>query len=438
MTRLYWKIFIWFWLALLLISFAVGWGVKFYMEQAYPFSEQFPRGQVAAISLAIEQGRFDKARDLLDHLSHESRYPIFVIDDRGQDLFGRSLPPFLKKLADRQPIRHDLLVVRDARAPGGARYQVVAPRRPGYHGPAWPRRWLALAITLAISTLVCLWLARYLSMPVTRLRDATHRLAAGELGVRVGNLRGRKDEIADLAYDFDTMADRIQQLLQAQQQLLRDVSHELRSPLARLQVAVALARRKAGDKEAPSLDRIERDIQRLEELVGQVLSLSRMECTAEQDLDETVDLVELVTMVVTDNQLEAEQKGCTIDWHARGRATLIGNGELLRRSVENLVRNAIRYTEDNTTIQVELETGPEIRLRICDRGPGVDEASLATLFEPFVRADPSRERPAGGYGLGLAIARRAVELHGGRIDATNRTDARGLCVTIALPAGERK
>lgn len=432
MSRLYWKLFIWFWFALALLSVSIGWGVKIYIEQARPLAEQLPQAQVAAISLAFERGDTVQARDLLRQLNTEIRFPIFVVNSAGDDILGRPLPRFVARLAHHEAIRSRRLFATDVRLPNGEIYRVIAPRQAPPNPNLRPPWWLALSITLVISTLVCFWLARYLTAPISRLSRATQHLARGELSVRVGELR-RKDEIADLAHDFDQMADKIQQLIDGRQQLLRDISHELRSPLARLQVALALARRKI-DGPNESLDRIERDLLRVEELIGEVLTLSRLETTGDTGFDDAVNIGELVKQIAGDTALEAEAKGCPVDVTENGANPAIrGNRELLRRAIENALRNAIKYTEKDTTIDVGIRSAQGlIHIDICDRGPGVADGELERIFDPFVRLDSARGRDTGGYGLGLAIARKAMELHHGSISARHRRGG-GLCITLSLP-----
>ncbi|MFA5493188.1 MAG: ATP-binding protein [Porticoccaceae bacterium] len=430
MNRLYWKIFVWFWFALALLSLSIGWGVKVYVEQARPLSEQLPQAQVAAISLAFERGDTRKARNLLKELNREIRFPIFVVNSQQDDILGRPMPRFVDNLVRRNKVDNKLMFVTEVKLPNGETYQVIAPKQQPFASESPPPRWLALLITLAISTLVCFWLARYLSSPIARLRDATHRLAGGEFSVRVGDLRGRKDEIADLAADFDTMADKIQQLLHSRQQLLQDISHELRSPLARLQVALALARREG----TGALDRIERDLLRLDALIGEVLALSRLESSPDIPLDETVDLSALVAGIISDTSLEAEQKPCTLDARIAPAVVVVGNAELLRRAIENIIRNAIKYTATGSAVSLTLAAlDQQVLIQVCDQGAGVADKDLAMIFDPFVRLDSAREHQTGGYGLGLAIASKATELHGGHILARNREDTAGLCVELALP-----
>jgi two-component system sensor histidine kinase CpxA len=226
------------------------------------------------------------------------------------------------------------------------------------------------------------------------------------------------------------MADRIGVLLQAERRLLQDISHELRSPLARLSLAVELAR--TDEDPARHLDRIEKEAERLNALVGELLQVTRAEGDAARMRREPIEVEELVTEIAGDVHLEADRRGVRLEVQADGSSTVNGDRELVRRAVENVLRNAIRYAPEgtNVTVQVRRETNAS-SIEIRDFGRGVPEEQLPRIFEPFYRVDPDRDRASGGVGLGLAIARRAVDLHGGSITARNANP--GLCVSIRLP-----
>jgi len=286
-------------------------------------------------------------------------------------------------------------------------------------------------------------LSWYLTKPIVRLRTATRQLAAGDLTARIGAPVGkRRDEVAGLMRDFDAMAERLEILVKAQSRLLNDISHELRSPLARLNVALGLARQRANVESSEMLDRIELEAARLNEMIGRILTLARLE-DGEQKVPQTpVSLDDIVLMVAEDAEFEAQARHCHVgtvisegDWAVRG------NPSLLHSAVENVVRNAIRYTQEGTSVEIELgsvagEKGPEALVAVSDSGPGVPEDALAKLFEPFYRLDDSRGRLTGGAGLGLAITERAVRFHGGRVVALNRPGG-GLRVEIRLPLATR-
>jgi signal transduction histidine kinase len=250
----------------------------------------------------------------------------------------------------------------------------------------------------------------------------------------VADLMGtRRDELANLAIDFDMMSGRLRALLESQQQLLRDVSHELRSPLARLQIALGLARR-PGANLAQELDRIEQEAQRLDELIGEILSLSRLDDPARALEAETVSVAELLEPLVEDARIESDTRAVTIELDLPQDLQLHGDRELLHRAVENVVRNAVRFSPDGGCIVVQAQrVGSFVQLGITDQGPGVPAALLQRIFEPFFRVATARERDSGGNGIGLAIAARVVSLHGGRIAAAN-VEPHGLRVTMQLPA----
>ncbi|WP_441285661.1 ATP-binding protein [Sorangium sp. KYC3313] len=296
-----------------------------------------------------------------------------------------------------------------------------------------PQRLLAI---VAVTGLVAVLLARYLSRPIRILRGATQRMAAGDLSVRVAQkLAGADGETLALGRDMDRMAERIDELLETQRRLLRDVSHELRSPLARLNIALELVRRRSPPDVEPAFDRIERETERLNGMIGELLTLSRLESGRGMERTERVDLTALLEQLVEDASFEAEQRGCSVELGARDACSLDGNEELLRRAIENVVRNAVRFTEPGTAVRVDLEcSGGTAEVRVRDRGPGVPEGALGDLWKPFYRVDDHRARGAGGTGIGLAITQRAVRIHGGEVEARN-ADGGGLEVALRLPIG---
>ncbi|WP_437585444.1 ATP-binding protein [Sorangium sp. So ce1000] len=296
-----------------------------------------------------------------------------------------------------------------------------------------PQRLLAI---VAVTGLVAVLLARYLSRPVRILRGATQRMAAGDLSVRVSQkLAGADGETLALGRDMDRMAERIEELLETQRRLLRDVSHELRSPLARLNIALELVRRRSPPDVEPAFDRIERETERLNGMIGELLTLSRLESGRGMERTERFDLTALVEQLVEDAAFEAEQRGCSVELGARDACSLDGNEELLRRAIENVVRNAVRFTEAGTAVRIDLEcSGGTAEVRVRDRGPGVPEGALADIWKPFYRVDDHRARGAGGTGIGLAITQRAVLIHGGEVEARN-ADGGGLEIALRLPVG---
>jgi two-component system sensor histidine kinase CpxA len=296
-----------------------------------------------------------------------------------------------------------------------------------------------LIIAVISSGLVCYFLAWYMTKPVARLRAATQRLAAGDLSARAGypNRKG-SDEIAGLMRDFDTMAARLESLVKAQSRLLNDISHELRSPLARLNVALGLARQRSGPESATMLERIELEASRLNELIGRLLTLARLE-GGEQRVSRTpVSLDEVLLTVAEDAEFEAQARHCHVRSEIPGGSWAVcGEASLLHSAIENVVRNAIRYTREGTTVQILLARadsprGAEAVVSVADCGSGVPPDALEKLFQPFYRLDDDRGRQTGGVGLGLAITERAVRFHGGSVAAFNRPQG-GLLVEIHLP-----
>jgi two-component system sensor histidine kinase CpxA len=257
--------------------------------------------------------------------------------------------------------------------------------------------------------------------------------------VRIGKiLSKRKDEFSGLAEDFDHMAQRIESLMTRQRQLLGDISHELRSPLTRLNLALELARRKTANAEATAaLDRIETEALLLEEMIAQLLTLTRLESGVEEVKMEAVDLTTLLADITADADFEARARDCSVRIIGSTPCAVSGNEELLRRAIENVIRNAVRYTRKDTTVDITLRhisdaSNSYAEITVRDHGPGVSEHEFSLLFHPFYRVSNARERQTGGTGLGLAITQRAVAFHYGSVAASNAQDG-GLIVTIRLP-----
>jgi two-component system sensor histidine kinase CpxA len=285
------------------------------------------------------------------------------------------------------------------------------------------------AAILVVIGLLGYALAAHLVAPLRELRRTVDRFGHGDLSARVHSVR--KDEIGDLARSFDRMAERIETLLSVERRLLQDVSHELRSPLARVAFAVELAR--SGEDRNAALARITREVGRLTVLVEELLKLAQAEGDPSSREPEDLALRDLIAMIAEDHVLEAGAKGCRITVRADGPGLVRGERELIRRAVENVLRNAVRHAPDETPIAIDLnQDGDTVTIQVRDHGPGVPEECLEAIFEAFFRVGSDRSRASGGIGIGLSIARRAVELHGGRIDAKNAHP--GLRVTIELPA----
>jgi len=439
--RLFWKIFIGFGLSLVTAALITGTAVwvQHHREAPPPELAGGPPSRIATdlAAATLAHGGVDALRSWM--MEVESRRPVqvFAVDDDGRDVLGREVPETTVAAA-RELAGKGEPGARRVAAPGGASYVVFVTRPAG--GPRPPPRppgrppiapWEFIVIGIATSLVFSALLAWYLARPIRNLRWAFDAAAAGRLETRVSPLMGRRrDEIADLGRDFDRMALQLQKLVSAQRRLLHDVSHELRSPLARLQAAIGLARQEPAKVE-PSLERIEREASRLDQMVGEVLALARLEGGTATRPRERVDLAYLAANVAEDARFEAEAAGRALRFHADGDAPVMGDADLLHRAVENVVRNAVKFTREGTTVEVNVHTTKRSAvLAVADQGPGITSAELAKVFDPFYRGEAGNGTP--GFGLGLAIAQRAIDAHGGTIRAANSPRG-GLEVTIELP-----
>lgn len=397
----------------------------------------FRAGDVLALWEADDHAGAEAA---LDALATETDLRLAIVDDAGHTLASAgtavdvvpagalALSPHGDEVARRLPDTEQTWFSTRAGRSGALRLVGVG------QAPHHFMREVRLVLLVLVTALVSFVLARILTRPIRTLRDATHKIAAGDTSVRVGQVAGAGDEIAALAADFDRMTARIEDLLHARERLLRDVSHELRSPLARLQVALGIARQRATPELTPLLDRMERESERLGELISLVLSMARLEQAHEIATPSEVRLDELVRALASDASFEAEASDRAVRVVKDEPASVRGDAELLRQAAENVVRNAVRFAPPGTDVEIELErvNGSSVELRVRDHGPGVPETALGEIFRPFTRVDEARDRVSGGAGIGLAIAERAVRLHEGSVVAANAAGG-GLVVTIRLP-----
>jgi len=447
MGRLFWKLFFGFWLTLLLTGLAVALAVNVLRDA--PETEDAPAivgGPAAAIlvdsgAAVLRHGGVEALREFI--LSGEGRprtSRLHAIGASGHEVLDRAVSEEAREAAlsaARTDRRRQ--AARWVESPQGERWLLFVPpgeARPiARHRsqPLLPPAVLMLGIGVAASIAFAALLAWYLSRPIRHLRSAFDRAAQGQLDVRVsGRIGARRDEIADLGRDFDRMAQRLQQLLEAQQRLLHDVSHELRSPLARMQAAIGLARQNPARTD-DMLTRLEHETERLDRLVGELLTLSRLDTAAGQGEAEEIDLMEMLEAVVADARFEAQSNGRDLRYVHSGEGVGRFHVEALQRGIENIVRNAVKYTAPGTTVEVRAQRLPGrdgVCIEVCDRGPGVSESELPHIFEPFRRGESGAG--VSGFGLGLAIAKRAIEANGGSLQARNR-EGEGLCVEIFLP-----
>jgi two-component system, OmpR family, sensor histidine kinase CpxA len=460
MRRLFLKIFLWFLLAMvlviatLLLSAAVT-------QSNRPFAPLLGvrgplRAQLAA-KIFEREGK-EMLAEYLQTLERGVHTRAYLFLEDGTEALGRSTPPRAKILAglagrtgqvetERSgngrfwalsgtgPSGHLYVLVLAAEVPLGG---VMAWRYEPVVGP------IPLLAVLIMAGALCFWLARHITIPVSKMRTTAQQLADGNLGARVGRaVASRHDELADLGRNFDRMAERIESLLTSQRLLFRNVSHELRSPLARLNVALELARRSTAAEVSGYLDRIEREAERLNRLIGQMLALARLVSGVDRAEQGVFELGRLVQEVVADGDFEARARHSAVRMVSCESCVVVGAAELLRSALENIVRNAVHATMEGTETEVRMRhrqtsEGVYAVIEVRDHGPGVPEKELANIFQPFHRLGPVHARHTGGAGLGLAIAERAVRLHGGTIVAANAPGG-GLLMTICIPEadGER-
>ncbi len=449
MRSLFLKIFLSYWLAqALFLVLAILATIALRERGEYATWDAQQATVLAKAVEAYRDGGQPEVRRYLDQVREQLHVRTHLLDEQGQDLSGHDVPPWAESLGKgatpvRREVWHWLLPSPFRRetltAGDGRTYVLVAflPPRGPFFGPGGTSG-LSILIGIISSGLVCYLLARYLTAPVVRLRAATQRLASGDLSARAGGLAARRrDEMAQLVRDFDTMAERLEVSVNAQSRLLHDISHELRSPLARLNVASALARQRSGPEARSALDRIDLEAERLNDLIGSLLTIARLESGTDSRQKSPILLGELIEEIVADADFEARSRNCGVESSLREDCVVEGAPSLLRSAIENVVRNAAHYTKEGSSAQVILERGqgsdgPLAVIRILDSGPGVPEDALDKLFRPFYRIDDARGRQTGGVGLGLAITERAVRLHGGTVRASNRP-AGGLQIEIRLP-----
>jgi signal transduction histidine kinase len=431
MKSLFAKILLWFWCALVVTvvgsAFISALNVNHNDDEGSPVA-RLVTFQLEEARTAYEIGGRPGLQAFLETLDRVYDAHGVLTDARGHDLLTNEDRSALIRHARRRALyeifRADSVVARLSED-GRYWFFFIVPRARVGSWFLQPEH----AFVMAAAVLFCYWLALYLTRPVRKLQKAVERFGHGDLSARAGATR--QDELGDLARAFDRMAGRIETLLTAERRLLLDISHELRSPLARLAVAVELAR--SGEDLDPALNRIQKEADRLNSLVAQLLQVTRAEGDPASLHRDPIRLDQLVRQLVNDSSLEATSHGCHVDYEPGEPVTVAGDEELLRRAVENVLRNAIRHAPPETSVEVKLarNNGHAI-IDIRDHGPGVPEEALPRLFDPFYRVETDRNRTSGGIGLGLSIARRAIELHKGSIKARNVKP--GLEVELELPA----
>jgi len=456
MQRLFVKIFLSFWLTVLLASVAIGGIIAYSMgvlgQERRALASSLLPAEAVSVAEIFERSGEAALRDHLDDLERRQPVQAFFFNQDGREILDRAPTPEVRRLARSLNERDGLQLDWDragyrARGPSREAYSLVLLLEPGASFGHSKASYLSIvftvvgpAIILIAVSLFCYLITLHITGPLLQLGVAAGSIAAGHLDARVSpDLKRRRDELADLGRDFDGMAERIQSLVAGQRRLLGEASHELRSPLSRLMLALGLLKQGPAEDAAEHLERIALETRRLDTLIGQLLTLSRIDSGVPAGLRTSLDLTNLVQEVANDGNFEARASARRVEVTATDACTITGVEELLRSAVENVVRNAVRHTRESTTVEVSLQrlegpSGPTAVLRVRDYGTGVPEPMLAEMFLPFRRVSASREGKTEGAGLGLAITERAVSAHGGKVRATNAADG-GLMIEIELPLG---
>lgn len=413
-SRLFWKLFLAFWLATSL-TFLVG--LCILVLGSFGPGDPPLEAILTSEEQLLRQFGVESGRQFLAVRPHADDEAIGVYDSAGQLLAGSPVP---------RPAFEQSVISKD-----GLTLSLRSSHPLGKEDEHGPGRSIPLIIGTVMSALFSAYMAYYLAWPLAYLRRAMSDVAKGHFETRVKPMMGRRrDEIVDLAEDCDRMASQLKLLVEAQQQLLHDISHELRSPLTRMQAAIGLLQQEPARQEM--VERIQRESVRMDTLIEALLTLARMQGRPQSIDRESLDIIELLAVIVEDAQFEAEMKGCRVSLQACPAFVSRVSGELMYRCFENVIRNAVRHTPPATTVVVSAEVNPDasrLRVWITDQGQGVETERLQSIFYPFERG---MNEACTCFGLGLAIAARAVEMHGGSIMASNEPSG-GLTVEINLP-----
>jgi two-component system OmpR family sensor kinase len=448
MGRLFWKFFIFIWLAQVIGTMSVMIALKLkhgFVGHGPPAeTSRTPALLLESAAATLQHGGPMALRSMIENTAPNR---LLAVDENNRELLGRTVDPAaLQRANEESRQEQNSARARRVEAPDGHRYLLFDPitgspgdrtharlpkPQPGWYGLFPPE---PLAAHLVASLVVAALLAHYCSRPIRTLHSAFRAAAAGNLRARVGTaVEKRHDELADLLREFDRMAEQLRALMASQRRLLHDVSHEVRSPLARMQAAIGLARQQPENVQ-DLICRIERDVVRIDRLIGQLLTLSRLETSDSGILQDNADIDEILADIHDSAQFEAQASGKTVHLLGKCGAVIRGQPELLHRAIENVVRNAVKHTQQGTRvhIQVERHSSPDtLKISVSDNGRGVPDAELDAIFKPFFRSSEA-DRGADGHGLGLAIAKRIMEAHGGTIRAFNLSQ-KGLCVELTFP-----
>ncbi|MFJ5409050.1 ATP-binding protein [Pectobacterium punjabense] len=446
--RLFWKILLGFWLTFLVMSQLLWLAFSLSGDRHKPLEEivvsRIATMQIEIVAAALQHGGLGELNAVMSLLPQKEQQYISITESplplSEQELVSSPQNALLDDAftPDKRGAQRATYVIKQVSGPAGKWYQIRydAELLRSEFRPPRPVEFLNVPMPFVIiaglgGLLFSSVLAWSLARPLNQIRAGFDQVAQGDLTVRLlPVMRKRHDEISDVARDFDSMVERLDSLASAREQLLHDVSHELRSPLARLQLAIGLVRQNPDNLEN-SLQRIEREALLMDKMIGELLTLSRTEHSGIEEA--YFDLLGLVTAVVNDARYEAQVTGVEILLAANEDEdyTVKGNAELMRRAVDNVMRNALRFSAPAQQVAVSLIGNEhEWMIQVVDQGPGVEQSKLSSIFDPFIRVDSPLS--GKGYGLGLAIARKVVLAHGGHIEADNGEQC-GLVIRLCVP-----
>lgn len=450
MRSLYWKIFLTFWIATILIIVTTAWVIsEIAQKSSIPAREQIFMDSYANAAVAtFESGRHAALKKWLEQTGQSRKMTLFLLCSTGE-IIGNQKPPeelheitsdLVKQKLDYGMLKFgNLIVSHEILSTSGRAYRLAAVSElpmSNFVVIPWAALALRLLIAILISGLICYLLSRYLTQPLRSLRMAAKSIGTGKFNTRVGHFTGHKrDEIAELSDEFDRMAEQLEALVNSKERLLQDISHELRSPLARLHIAIELGRKKSHNQAEIEFCRMELECQRLNTLIGEILQFVRLDKANETINKSLLNLTDVLKKISDDANFEFGETTARAFISAPQSWIINADERLIHRAFENIIRNALRYSPDSAPVEIAQSLSADKKnmlIDILDQGPGVPEGQLQKIFSPFYRVDSSREKKTGGYGLGLSIAEKAITLHGGTIQAMNRKKG-GLQVRVILP-----
>ncbi len=452
MRSLYWKIFLSFWLASILIIVTTAWvASEIARKSSIPIQERaFMDSYANAAVVTFEEGHQIALIKWLEKTGLSKQMDLFLLTNKGEIVGNQTVPDLVKQISHHLTQDRldggifksgNLIVSHEILSTSGNAYRLAAvSEKPLSHIAQIPWEGITIRLLLAIflSGFICYLLSLYLTRPLSSLRRAAQSIAKGKLNTRVGHFTGHHhDEITELSDEFNSMAEQLEMLVHSKERLLQDISHELRSPLARLHVAIELGRKKCTKIAHVEFDRMESECLRLNDLISEILDFARLDKSTNTLNKTLINFTTLLNNLIKDANYEFSETTPRVILGKIEPIQLMLDERLIHRAIENILRNALRYSPKAHTVLISLylvARHREVFIDIEDNGPGVPEDQLQKIFNPFYRVDTAREKKTGGYGLGLAIAQQAIQLHGGDIRAMNRQQG-GLLVRITLPTG---